>query len=277
MWPWIWSHAPPLRAAALELPSRTEYLSPQGVLLPQVYGTTASPLPLELRGPAAWPATPFWAVCRHAFHQMLPWLRVMFVMVPHAARPGSDQWLWSTAPAIGPVGWLGRSTVSNPGGVDRCVLSFCCPRCMCVSGVLAHLAPVHWCGPLCALRVLLVPVSPLLPPPNFPFIFPLYLFSLLLFFVFFCFEMEKGARAHCRHRHGRLVQRCSSVAFTGVRPLCFVRGRASEVRLARFDVHGCGPEWVWVVVSLPFGAGWSGGRVGCGCGLRLLCNLGGLG
>ena len=47
-----------------------EYLSPQGVLLPLVYGTTASPLWLELRGRSAWQATPSWTVYRLACHRL---------------------------------------------------------------------------------------------------------------------------------------------------------------------------------------------------------------
>ena len=77
-----------------------EYLSPHGVLLPRAYGTTAPPLWHELRGPAASQASPSGAVCQHACHQLLPWLRVTFAMAPDAAWPGSDQWAWSTAPAI---------------------------------------------------------------------------------------------------------------------------------------------------------------------------------
>ena len=49
-----------------------EYLSPQGVLLPLVYGTTASLLWLELRGHPAWQATPSWTVYRLACHQWPP-------------------------------------------------------------------------------------------------------------------------------------------------------------------------------------------------------------
>ena len=44
---------PLLWAAALGATSRVEYLSPQGVLLPLVYGMTASLLWLELRGLSA--------------------------------------------------------------------------------------------------------------------------------------------------------------------------------------------------------------------------------
>ena len=80
-----------------------EYLSPQGALLTRGYGTTAAALWLKLRGPAAWQATPSWAVCRHACHQLPPWLRVMFAMVPDAAWQGSDVWPSTTAPATGLV------------------------------------------------------------------------------------------------------------------------------------------------------------------------------
>ena len=141
-----------------------EYLSPQGVLLPLVYGTTASPLWLELRGRSAWQATPSWTVYRLACHRLLPWLRVTFAMVPDAAWPGSDQQPWSTAPATGPVGRLGRPSVSDPWGVisflspDRptCVRcpgppGSCSPVCplgvlCCVCGVLGLPAPVHRCA-----------------------------------------------------------------------------------------------------------------------------------
>ena len=141
-----------------------EYLSPQGVLLPLVYGTTASALWLELQGHSAWQATPSWTVYRLTCHRLLPWLWVTFAMVLDAAWPGSDQWPWSTAPAIGPVGRLGRPSASDPWGVGSflslgrptCVqcpgpLGSCspvCPRGMlcCVCGVLGQLAPVHRCA-----------------------------------------------------------------------------------------------------------------------------------
>ena len=136
---------PLLWAAALELPSRVEYLSPQGVLLPLVYGTTASPLWLELRGLSARQATPSWTVHRLACHRMLAWLRVTFAMVSDAAWPGSDQWPWGTAPAAGPVGRLGRPSASDPWGVGS-FLSLDHPTCARVCGVLGHLAPVHRCA-----------------------------------------------------------------------------------------------------------------------------------
>ena len=146
------------------LPSHVEYLSPQGVLLPRVYGPTTSPLWLELRGHSAWQATPSWTVYRLACHRLLPWLWVTFAMVPDAAWAGSDQWPWSTAPATGPVGGLGRPSASDPWGVGsslslgrptcvRCPwpLGFCSPVCQrgllcCVCGVLGHLAAVHRCA-----------------------------------------------------------------------------------------------------------------------------------
>ena len=164
MCPWVGPHAPSFGRQLWGLPSRVEYLSPQGVLLPLVYGTTTSPLWLELRGHSAWQATPSWTVYRLACHRLLPWLWVTFAMVPDAAWPGSDQWPWSTAPATGPVGRLGRPNASHPWGVGS-FLSLCRPTCVqcpgplgscspvcprgllcCVCVVLGHLAPVHRCA-----------------------------------------------------------------------------------------------------------------------------------
>ena len=145
MCPWVGPHAPSFRRQLWGLPSRVEYLSPQEVLLPLVYGTTASPLWLELRGRSAGQATPSWTVYRLAYHRLLPWLRVTFPMVPDAAWPGSDQWPWSTAPATGPVGRLGRPSASDQWGVGS-FLSLCRPTCARVCGVLGHLAPVHRCA-----------------------------------------------------------------------------------------------------------------------------------
>ena len=164
MCPWVAPHAPSFGRQLWGLPSRVEYLSPQGVLLPLVYGTTASPLWLELRGHSAWQATPSWTVHLLACHRLLPWLWVTFAMVPDAAWQGSDQWPWSTAPATGPVGRLGRPSASDPWGVGSflslgrptCVqcpglLGSCSPVCprgllCCVCGVLGHLASVHRCA-----------------------------------------------------------------------------------------------------------------------------------
>ena len=164
MCPWVGPHAPSFGRQLWGLPSRVEYLSPQGVLLALDYGTTASPLWLELRGHSAWQATPSWTVYRLACHRLLPWLRVTFAMVPDAAWPGSDQWPCSIAPATGPVGRLGRPSASDPWAVGSflslgrptCMqcpgpLGSCSPVCprgllCCVCGVLGHLAPVHRCA-----------------------------------------------------------------------------------------------------------------------------------
>ena len=101
---------------------------------------------------------------RLACRRLFPWLRVTFAMVPDAAWPGSDQWPWSTAPATGPVGRLGRPSASDPWGVGsflslgrptfvQCpgLLGSCSPVCplgllCCVCGVQGHLAPVHRCA-----------------------------------------------------------------------------------------------------------------------------------
>ena len=164
MCPWGGPHAPSFGRQLWGLPSRVEYLSPQGVLLPLVYSTTTSSLWLELPGRSACQATPSWTVYRLTCHRLLPWLRVTFFMVPDAAWPGSDRWPWRTAPATGPVGWLDRPSVSDPWGVGfflslgrptcvRCPRppGSCPPVCplgvlRCVCGVLGHLAPVHRCA-----------------------------------------------------------------------------------------------------------------------------------
>ena len=62
MCPWVGPHAPSFGRQLWGLPGRVEYLSPQGVLLPLIYGTTASPLWPELRGRSAGQATPSWTV-----------------------------------------------------------------------------------------------------------------------------------------------------------------------------------------------------------------------
>ena len=202
---------PPLGGSSGGLPSRVEYLSPQGVLLPLVYGTTASPLWLELRGHSAWQMTPSWTVYRLACHRLLPWLRVTFAMVPDAAWPGSDQWPWSTAPATGPVGRLGRPSASDPWGIGSfpvprppyvCAVSWAagllftggpawfavvrlrCPGpagpfflvcslgvLYCMCGVLGHWAPVHRC--VCCVRCAwaMGGCVPLPPPLIFVFFF----------------------------------------------------------------------------------------------------------
>ena len=141
-------------------------------------------------------------------------------------------------------------------------LGSCSPVCpldvlCCVGGVLGLLAPVHrcarpWCpvpllflvharvrcpGPrgacspvcaLCAVRVCHWWLCPSSSSPNFRFLF--------------LFELKKktGARVHCRHKHGQLVQRCNSVVSSGVCRRCFGGGRAPGVRLARPDAHGSG-------------------------------------
>ena len=208
------------------------------------------------------------AVCRHACHQLLPWLWATFAIVPDAAWAGSDQWPRSTAPATGPVCRLGRPSASDSGGVERCVLSLCCPQCMCVCSVLAHLAPVHRCGRCvrfaCAVGGCIPPPSPLI---FFSFLFSFFALYLFCFVLLFFLKMEKGALA-LGHRHGQLVQRCCSVMFSGVRRRCFVGGRAPGVRLARLDVHGYAPGWLWLVASLLLVLAGLGAvyAVGVGCG-----------
>ena len=58
MHPWVGPCAPSFGRQFWGLPSHVEYLSPEAVLLPLFYGTTASRFGFELRGHSAWQATP---------------------------------------------------------------------------------------------------------------------------------------------------------------------------------------------------------------------------
>ena len=147
MCPWVGPLAPSYGRQLWGLPSHVEYLSPQGVLLPLVYCTTALPLWLELRGLSAWQATPSWTVYRLACHRLLPWLRVTFAMVPDAAWPGSNQRPLGAAPAAGPLVRLGRPSAPDPLAVGS-FLSLGRPTCARVCSVLGHQAPVHRCARL---------------------------------------------------------------------------------------------------------------------------------
>ena len=142
MCPWVGPHAPSFGRQLWGLASRVECLSPQGVLLPLVYGTTASPLWLELRGRSAWQVNPSLTVYRLACHRLLPWLRVMFAVVPNAAWPGSDQWPWVPLLPLAPwVSWV------VPACRTHGVLVLPCPSAaLRVCGVPGHLAPVHRCA-----------------------------------------------------------------------------------------------------------------------------------
>ena len=179
MCPWVGLHDPSCGQQLWGLPSGMEYLSPQGVWLPRVYSTTASPLWLELQGPVAWQATSSPAVCRHACHQLLPWLWATFAMVPDAvwARTSGLR-----VPLLPLARWVGSVTPVRltPGGVDRCALSLCSPRCMCVCGVLAHLAPVHWCARCVRFACAVGGCVP--PPPRHQFMLPC-LFGFALYLV----------------------------------------------------------------------------------------------
>ena len=175
--------------------------------------------------------------------------------------------------------------VRCPGPLGSCSPVRSLGVLLCVRGVPGLLAPVHrcarpWClvplfpsvharvrcsGPcgarapvcaLCAVRVCRWWLCPSSSPPNFCSIF------------FIGKRRKPGARVHCRHRHGQLVRRCNSVVSSGVCRRCCGGGRAPGVRLARPDVHGHGPGWVWLGVSLLLelagkAAVWA---VGVGCG-----------
>ena len=136
---------PPLGGSSGGLPSRVEYLSPQGVLLPRVYGTIASPLWLELRGPASWQVTHSWTECWLACHCLLPWRRMTFAwsqMQPGQARASGLGVLLLAL--VRWVGWV-APVCPTPGVWFVVPCPFAAALC-CVCGVLGHLAPVHRCA-----------------------------------------------------------------------------------------------------------------------------------
>ena len=140
--------------------------------------------------------------------------------------------------------WLLFTSVPGRG-----VPSLCCPWCLCVCGVLAHVAPVHRCARRVRCAFAVGGCVPLPPPLIF-----LCAFSFFVFFKKLIQKFEKlkkkGARVHCRHRHGQLVQCCNSVVFSGVCRRCFGGRRAPGVRLAHPDVHGYRSGWVWLGACL---------------------------
>ena len=202
-----------------------EYLSPQGVLLPLVYGTTASPLWPELRGHSAWQVTPSWTAYRLACHRLLPWLRVTFAMVPRCSLAGlgpvaleyrSCHWPCGSAGSpqcVRPMGYC-FFTVPRPPYV--CAVSWavgllftgvparfavvrlrcpgpagsCSPVCSlgvlcCMCGVLGPWAPVHRCA--CCVRCACAMGGCVpLPPPLILVFFFFFVFVFSFFFFFFC-------------------------------------------------------------------------------------------
>ena len=199
-----------------------EYLSPQGVLLPLVYGTTASPLWLELRGHSAWQVSPSWTVYRLACHRLLPWLRVTFAMVPE--QPGRARTSGLGVPLLPLARWVGwvapvRPThgvlvLSCPSAalrvcsvlgrwapVHRCARAVCCgayavswASWLLFTGVLARCVVLHVrcpgplgsCSPVCVLCAVRVCHGWLCPSSP-----PLIFFFFLGFFFFFCWGKKK--------------------------------------------------------------------------------------
>ena len=135
------------------------------------------------------------------------------------------------------------------GVLARCVvLRVRCP------GPLGSRSPV--CA-LCAVRVCHGWLCPSSSPPNFCF-------------FFYGRKRKTGACAHCRHRHGQLVQRCNSVVSSGSvvgavaavppqgcgsRVLMYTglgQGGFGEVSLCFWSwlVRRLCGLWVWAVVTL---------------------------
>ena len=173
---WVGPHAPSFGRQLWGLPSCVEYLSPQGVLLPLVYGTTASLLWIELRGHFAWQATLSWTVYRLACHRLLPWRRWSPMQPGGARTSGLGVSLLPLAPWVGRVAlvcWffpvprppyvcaVSRASWLLFTGVLALFVVLClwCPgplgscspvrplgEVCCVCGVPGALAPVHRCA-----------------------------------------------------------------------------------------------------------------------------------
>ena len=186
MFPSVGPNAPSFGRQLWGQPSCVEYLSPQGVLLPLVYGTTASPLWLELRGHSAWQATPFWTCVPARPSPVAPMALGDVCHGPRCSLAGlgavalkyrSCHWPGGSAGSpqcVRPMGcwffpvprppyvfavswatWLLFTGVPAPCVVlrVRCPRSLgsCSPVCprgllCCVCGVLGYLAPVHRCA-----------------------------------------------------------------------------------------------------------------------------------
>ena len=136
----------PLNGSFGRLPSRVEYLSPQGIYCsrdssvrsPQPCGLGRGILLLGRHPPLR---TVYWLTCQW----LLQWSWVTFAMILDASWPGWDQQPRGIAPAAGPVNRLDRPGVSNPRGVVCCHRSTGCPGCANGCGVHGPLALVHRC------------------------------------------------------------------------------------------------------------------------------------
>ena len=142
MCPWVGPHAPSFGRQLWGLPSCVEYLSPQGLLLPLVYGTTASPLWFELRGHSAWQEPPPGLCtgspvtgCFHGSGSRLPWSQM---------RPGRARTSGLGVPLLPLARWVGRVAPVCP---THGVLVLSCPSAaLRVRGVPGLLVPFHRCA-----------------------------------------------------------------------------------------------------------------------------------
>ena len=199
MCPWLGPHVPSFGRQLWEAAQPCGVSLSTGVLLPRIYGMTASLLWLELRGFAAWQAMPSCTLCRLACHPVFPRLRVMFAVAP--MQPGRARtsglgvpllllaqlvgWVASMRPTLGL--WLGVPCPSAALGVLACAVSLALWRLftgVCVLCLLCAVSVATWrlftsvpadCG------TCLVLVASLRSPANFSFVV-VYLLVPCLFF-----------------------------------------------------------------------------------------------
>ena len=163
MCPWVGPHAPSFGRQLWGLPSRVQYPSPQGVWLPLVYSTTASPLWLEL--PLCLAGDPLLDCVPAPLSTVASMAPGDVCYGPRCSLAGLGPVASGYRPCCWPGGPAGSPQCVRPMGcwffpipqspyVCTCVrcpgpngsCSPVCPLGALFCGVLGHLCPVHRCA-----------------------------------------------------------------------------------------------------------------------------------
>ena len=203
MCPWVGSHAPPVGSsfrscsAVWSISQHRGYCSGEStVRSPHPCGWSCGAALLGRRPPPELCAGTPVISCFHGSWRRFPW----WPMQPARARTSGLG--VPLLPLARLVDWV-APVRPNLG---------CRPRCPVPMLPLVHVrvrvrGPRGPCSPVCALCAVCVCCWRLCPsssPPVMFFLFPVFVLFCLAFLLFFLvfFEIENGARAHCRHRHG---------------------------------------------------------------------------
>ena len=137
--------SPPLGGSSGGLPSRVEYLWPQGVLLP--LSTVPPPHPCGLSCGSCCLAGNLPLDCVPARLSPVASMAPGDVCYgPRHSLAGLGPMALGAAPAAGPAGWLGRSNMPDPWGVVCCTLYIGFPGRTHVRGIHRFLAIIHRAG-----------------------------------------------------------------------------------------------------------------------------------